>query len=155
MSDTNTTEQTTGGSIASELGRLGENLGKVLKSIWGSEERRYVENEFRSGMDQFSKGINNATDAIKNDDTLRKAREAAKDAWETAHGPQILAEVQAGIADVLKRMNDELAKKAERKDAHEASAKADEPAAPPPPTPTPADDDPNVVDAVSVKPVGE
>lgn len=149
MSDSN--HQTNGSGIASELGRLGENLGKLLKSVWGAEERHYVENEFRSGMEQFAKGINNAADSIKNDEMLRKAREAAKDAWQTARGPQIVNEVQIGITEVLKRMNDELAKKAERKDAHEASAPADEPAAAPPP-PASADD-PNVVDAVSVKPV--
>jgi hypothetical protein len=37
---------------------------------------------------------------------------AAKEAWETAHGPQVLNELRMGVLDTLKAINADLARRA-------------------------------------------
>jgi hypothetical protein len=114
--------------LVSELSRLGENLGKLIKASWESEERKSVERELKSGLDQFGKQINKAMEQAHTDENVKKARDAFKDAWETAHGPQVVREMHMGLVDSLKKLNDELARRSEAKPAHEV--KADPPAAP-------------------------
>ena len=114
--------------LASELSRLGENLGKLVKATWESDERKSIENELKSGLEQLNKQVNGALEQTRTDQNLRRAREKIKDTWETAHGPQIVREMELGIVDSLKRLNDEIAKRAEAKPAQEVNA--DEPAKP-------------------------
>jgi hypothetical protein len=106
-------------NLVSELSRLGENLGKLVKAAWESDERKTVEKELKSGLDKLNQHINRAVEQTKAEESLTKARETVQDAWTTAHGPQVLREMQAGLVDSLKRFNDEIAKRAEPKAAHE------------------------------------
>ena len=106
-------------SLVTELSRLGENLGKLVRAAWESEERKTVEKELKSGLDKFNQHINRAVEQTKAEENLTKAKETVQDAWTTAHGPQVLREMQAGLVDSLKRLNDEIAKRAEPKAAHE------------------------------------
>jgi hypothetical protein len=120
---------TTHSDLVGELSRLGENLGKLLKASWESDERKSVERELRNGLDQFGKQINQALEQAHADQNVKKARDTIKEAWETAHGPQVLTEMHLGLVDSLKKLNDELSRRAEPKPAHEV--KADEAAQPP------------------------
>ena len=117
-----TQEQTKQTDLGTELNRLGENLGKILKATWESEERKSMEKELRSGLEQFSKQINSAMEQSRADQSVKKAKESLKGAWETAHGPQVLQEMHLGLVDSLKKLNDEIAKRAEAKPAHEVKA---------------------------------
>lgn len=117
--------QTAQTDLGAELNRLGENLGKILKATWESEERKAMEKELKSGLEQFSKQINSAMEQTKTDQSVKKAKEALKDAWETAHGPQVLKEMHLGLVDSLKKLNDEIARRSEPKPAQEV--KAEEP----------------------------
>jgi hypothetical protein len=114
--------------LAVELNRLGENLGKLLKVTWESEELKSVERELRSGVDQFSKQINKAIEQTHVEQSVKKAKQTVTETWETAHGPQVLQEMHRGLIDSLHRFNDELAKRAEPKPAQEV--KSNEPPQP-------------------------
>ena len=98
-------------SLADELNRLGENLGKVLKNAWASDERRSIEKELNSGLEQLVKRVNEAVESAQADATLNKAKAKAKEAWETARGPQIVGEMRTGIVDTLRKLNEDLAKR--------------------------------------------
>jgi hypothetical protein len=111
--------QTPQDDLGTELNRLGENLGKLLKSAWESDERRSIERELKSGLEQFTKQIDSAVEQTRAEQNVKKARETLKDAWETAHGPQVMTELHLGLVDSLKKLNDELAKRVEAKPAHE------------------------------------
>jgi len=126
MSDQNN-QQTS--SLVAELNRLGENLGKVVRSAWESEERRSIEKELSAGLEQFVKRLNEAVESAQADPSLNKAKSKAKEAWETARGPQIVSEVKTGVVDTLKKINEDLARRAEPAPAHEV--KEDPPAAVP------------------------
>ncbi len=116
---TNTGQTQPKDDLANELNRLGENIGKMFKTTWESEERRSVERELRTGLEQFTRQINKAIEQTRVEQSMKKARQTVTDAWETAHGPQVLHEMRMGLVDSLHRFNDELAKRAELKPAQE------------------------------------
>jgi hypothetical protein len=107
--------------LVAELGRLGENLGRLVKAAWESEERRTVEKEVRAGLDKFNQQIYRAVEQSKAEEGLRKAQDTVQDIWHTAHGPQVVREMQAGLVDSLRRLNDEIAKRSASAPAHEAT----------------------------------
>ena len=126
MSETNTQtgqnqSKQTGDDLANELNRLGENLGRLLKASWESDERKSVEREIKSGLEQFNKQINKAVEQTRVDKNLKKARQSVQEAWETAHGPQVLTEMRMGVVDSLRKLNDEIARRAEPKPAQEVT----------------------------------
>ncbi|HEY3289876.1 MAG TPA: hypothetical protein VGK87_07110 [Anaerolineae bacterium] len=101
--------------LVAELNRLGENLGKLLKASWESDERHSVERELKSGLEQLNKQINNAVEQARSDQHIQKARVSIKEAWHTAHGPQVVTEMRMGLIDSLKKLNDEIVRKADAK----------------------------------------
>jgi hypothetical protein len=99
--------------FVTELNRLGENLGNLLKSMWESEERKSIERELNTGLDQLSKRMNETVEQLRKDTAVENVKKAAKDALETARVPKILNEVQQGMLDSLKKLNEEIAKRAQ------------------------------------------
>lgn len=106
-------EQTTTPSLDQELRRLGENLAGLLRAAWESDERKAVEREIGEKLEGLNRKINEATERVRLGERLQ-------DAWQTMHGPQILREVEAGLAETLRRLNDELSRRAAP--AHETAA---------------------------------
>ncbi len=103
--------------FVNELNKLGENLGQLMRSVWESEERKSIEREMTNGVEQLAKHLNLTLDQLKTDATVGNAKKTVKEAWETARGPKIVSEVQQGVIDTLKKVNDELAKRTQP--AHE------------------------------------
>lgn len=112
-----------------QLTALGNNINALLKTMWDNEQRKTVEHQITSGLEQMNKQISKAIDQVTTDTHVKKAREGIKGAWVTAHGPQILTELKGGLADTLKALNQELSKASAPKPAVEVKP-ADE-AAPP------------------------
>ena len=99
--------------FVTELNRLGENLGNLLKSMWESEERKSIERELNTGLEQLNKRMNETMEQLRKDTAVENVKKAAKDALETARVPKILNEVQQGMLDSLKKLNEEIAKRAQ------------------------------------------
>jgi predicted transposase YbfD/YdcC len=99
--------------FVTELNRLGENLGNLFKSMWESEERKSIERELNTGLDQLSKRVNETVEQLRKEAAVENVKKAAKDALETARVPKILNEVQQGMLDSLKKLNEEIAKRAQ------------------------------------------
>ena len=112
--------------FVNELNKLGENLGQLMRSVWESEERKSIEREMTHGVEQLAKQLNQTLEQLKTDATVGNAKKTVKEAWETARGPKIVSEVQQGVVDTLKKVNEELTKRTQP--AHEV--KNDDP--PPP-----------------------
>ncbi len=104
-----------------EMSRLGENLCALLKSYWESEERKSLERELTKGLEAFTSSVNDTLQQLKQDEKLSKAKESVKGAWQTVHGPQLMAEARAGALDTLRAINDQLARAAARKPAQEVT----------------------------------
>lgn len=106
-------EQTSTPSLEQELRRLGENLANLLRAAWESDERKAIEREISERLEGLNRKLNEATEKMRLSERLQ-------DAWQMVHGPQILREVEAGLAETLRRLNEELARRAAP--AHETTA---------------------------------
>jgi ElaB/YqjD/DUF883 family membrane-anchored ribosome-binding protein len=113
-------EQNKQSEIVNELNKLGENLGNLLRGIWESDERKSLERELTTGLDQLSKKLSETADNIRNDAYVNNVKKEVKDALDTARVPQIFDEIQNGIVETLKKVNDDLSKRPAP--AHEATA---------------------------------
>ena len=118
-------EQKHQSAIEAELNKLGENLSNLMKAMWDSEERKSVEREVTENLNQLNKKMDDAVNKMKADGTADNFKKNVQNAWETAHGPQILSEIEKGVTETLRKMNEELSKHA--KPAQEV--KPDEPVA--------------------------
>ncbi len=118
-------EQKQQSAIETELNKLGENLSNLMKAIWDSEERKSVEREITENLNQLNQKMDETVNKMKADDTADNLKKSVQNAWETAHGPQILSEIGAGLSETLRKLNEELSKRA--KPAQEV--KPDEPVA--------------------------
>ena len=109
MSEQNTQQS----SIERELNKLGENLSNLFRAMWESEEIKSIEREVAANLERLNKRMNEAVEKVRADRVATDIKQGVKEAWETAHGPQILSELQAGLADTLRKLNEEIAKRAQ------------------------------------------
>ncbi|MFN4293333.1 MAG: hypothetical protein ACK4JD_04295 [Thermoflexales bacterium] len=100
-------------SIERELNKLGENLSNLFRAMWESEERKSIEREVTANLERLNARMNEMVEKVRADKVAANLKQGVKEAWETAHGPQILNELQAGLADVLHKLNEEIAKRAQ------------------------------------------
>lgn len=106
-------EQKHQNAIETELNKLGENISNLMKAMWDSEERKSVEREVSANLNQLNKKMDEAVNKMKVDNTAESLKKNVQSAWETAHGPQILSEIEAGLTDALRKLNEELSKRAQ------------------------------------------
>jgi hypothetical protein len=118
-------EQKQQSAIETELNKLGENISNLMKAMWDSDERKSVEREVSANLNQLNQKMDEAVNKVKTDGTTENLKKNVQHAWETARGPQILAEIETGLTQTLRKLNEELSKRAQP--AQEV--KPDEPAA--------------------------
>lgn len=119
----NTSKSTS--EFVDELGKLGENMGNLLKNVWNMDERKFVETELRSGLDQFGRKFNETLDQLEIEANVKKARVMARDAWESAGGPKIVEDLRSSVLESLRRLNVEMAQRTQSRAAHEAKGPHD------------------------------
>ena len=108
MSEQNT-QQT---HLEHELNKLGENLSNLFKAFWDSEERKGIEREITAGVESANKALTDAAEKIRKDQSAENLKNSVKEAWENAHGPQIMSEMQTGLTNSLRKLNEEIGKRA-------------------------------------------
>ncbi len=109
MSEQNTQQS----SIERELNKLGENLNNLFRAMWESEERKSVERELTANLERLNERMTEAVEKLRTDKVATNIKQSVKEVWETAHGPQILNELQAGLTETLRKLNEEIAKRAQ------------------------------------------
>ena len=95
-----------------ELDKLGENLSNLFKSLWDSEERKSIEREITAGVESANKALEDAAEKMRKDRMPEHLKQGVKDVWENARGPQIMTEVQNGLTNSLRKLNEEIGKRA-------------------------------------------
>jgi hypothetical protein len=106
-------EQKQQSAIETELNKLGENISNLLRAVWDSDERKSVEREVSANLNQLNQKMDEAVNKVKSDGTSENIKKNVQHAWETARGPQILAELETGLTQTLRKLNDEISKRAQ------------------------------------------
>ncbi|MBO9344997.1 MAG: hypothetical protein J7601_04615 [Chloroflexi bacterium] len=104
-------QNTARSALEQELNKLGENLGNLVRALWESEERKAIERELSANLERLNKRVCEVVEKVRANEVVAGVQRSVKEAWETAHGPQILNEVQAGLADTLRKLNEEIARR--------------------------------------------
>lgn len=81
-------------ALEQELNKLGENLGNLVRALWESEERKAIERELSANLERLNKRVCEVVEKVRANEVVAGVQHSVKEAWETAHGPQILNEVQ-------------------------------------------------------------
>jgi hypothetical protein len=113
-------------SITEEFSRLGRTLGQALKLAWESGERKRLEQDIAEGMRRLSEQIDTATRSAAESPTAKEVTTKVTTAWETAHGPQILDEIRAGLVESLRKLNEELDRRVQKAQASTAPPEVEE-----------------------------
>ena len=126
--DTNPTSPNT--ALEEEIRKLGENIGALLRTMWECEERKSIEREVTSILENVNQTLSQATEQLQSSqgeirDKVDQVRRSLSAAWETAHGPQIVREMELGLVDTLRKFNEALSRRAQPAPAHEAAPQTD------------------------------
>ncbi len=113
-------------ALEQEIRKLGENIGALLRAMWECEERKSIEREVISALENVNRTLTQATERVQA--KRARIRNTITEVWETAHGPQIVREVELGLADTLHKINEALSQRTKSAPAYEAQpTTADEP----------------------------
>ena len=96
--------------VAAQLNKFSENVNALLKSVLDPEQRKKIEKQIAASLEQLNKQLSKTIEQVKVDAAIKQARSQIEEAWATMHGPQILKEMKAGLADSIKAVNKELSK---------------------------------------------
>lgn len=124
-SNTGGAEDASQSDVTSEFRQLGKNLKEILEAAWESEERRKLQREIESGLSELERSLNQTIEELKESPTGKRIKEEAEDLRGRIRSGELEAQLREDLLSILRRVNTELEKAAER--THISSAGGDEP----------------------------
>ncbi len=115
----NTEQQTSGaegtrpashGDLADELRQLGNNIKDILTALWESEERKRVQKDVESGLNNFGSSLNQAANDFQKSEAGLRVKENIDQISERIRSGEMEARLRTDILSALKVVNDELQK---------------------------------------------
>jgi HD-GYP domain-containing protein (c-di-GMP phosphodiesterase class II) len=111
--------------VTSEFRQLGRNLKEILEATWESEERRKLQREIESGLSELGRSLNQTVEEFKESPTGKRIQSEAEDLRGRIRSGELEAQLREDLLSILRRVNTELEKAAER--THVSSAETDAP----------------------------
>lgn len=105
------------GDIAAELRALGDNLKDLLRSIWESEERRRMQQEVETGLQDLGTKLDQAVTEFRESPSGKQFQVDVEELKARVNSGEVAAEIRAGVLEALRSVNAELSKAAPKKDA--------------------------------------
>lgn len=109
-----------------ELGRLGHKFVELLETAWNSEQRRQIEQDLRTGLndvaDSLGEGLKDISEKEKTKEFIGKAESVADDVAVKVRSSEVANELARGLASGLHSLTEQLDKMArEMRSARPAS----------------------------------
>lgn len=108
----NKTEPT--GDLHDEFVNLGRNLKEMFASAWESDERKRLQSELEEGMRELGTTLNAMAEEFRTSQAGQKLRQEVDDFSERVRSGEVEAKAREEIVKVLKTLNGELEKAAEK-----------------------------------------
>jgi hypothetical protein len=108
----NRTEPT--GDLHDEFINLGRNLKEMFASAWESEERKKLQSELEEGMRELGAALNTMAEDLRASQTGQKLRQEVDEFSERVRSGEVELKAREEIIKVLKALNGELEKAAEK-----------------------------------------
>jgi uncharacterized membrane protein YccC len=115
-------EDRTPDDLAAELRALGANLKEVLKAAWESEERRRLQTEIGSGLEDLASTLKSAAQEFSESPTGQRLKADVQDARERLRKGQVEGRMREDMLAALRKINAELSKAAARRSSEDDSS---------------------------------
>jgi hypothetical protein len=100
--------------IRDEFSAFGDNLKKALNAAWQSEERVKAQQEIETGINQLGKALNDFATSFSASEAGQKVKEEVDEFSERLRSGEVEAKARQELVKVLKTLNTELGKVADR-----------------------------------------
>ena len=105
-----TENQTPNDSFETEFHNLGKNFVNALRSAWDHPERKRLEDEIVSGLNELGSTIKNEADAFAESPTGQRFKSDMQDFSSRVNDPETYGRVRTELLGILKKANSELEK---------------------------------------------
>jgi len=96
--------------LASEFHNLGANLKKYFVSAWESEQRKTIQTEIESGLNELGDTLKRTADEIQNSETGQRIKSEATDLRDRVRDGEVEQKVRSDLTKLLQKLNTELEK---------------------------------------------
>jgi hypothetical protein len=96
--------------LTDEFRNLGNNLKNIFQNAWESAERRKLQQEIETGLDELGKSLNQAFKEIKDSPAGQQFTEDARDLHDRVRSGEVETKVRSELLSVLQQVNAELQK---------------------------------------------
>lgn len=96
--------------LAGEFRDLGNNLKNIFQKAWETAERRKLQQEIETGLDELGKSLNQAFNEIKDSPAGQQFKEDARDLHDRVRSGEVETKVRSELLSILHQVNAELNK---------------------------------------------
>lgn len=96
--------------LTDEFRNLGNNLKNFFQNAWESAERRKLQQEIETGLDELGKSLNQAFNEIKESPAGQQLKEDARDLHDRVRTGEVETKVRSELLTILHQVNAELQK---------------------------------------------
>jgi signal recognition particle GTPase len=108
------TEQKAPGNLNDELRSMGENLERILRIAWESEERKKTQREIETGLEEMAEALRGAARGFSESDTGREVRAELHEIAAKLREANLGERAREELLEALRRVNAELTRVATR-----------------------------------------
>jgi hypothetical protein len=96
--------------LTDEFRNLGNNLKSIFQNAWESAERRKLQQEIETGLDELGKSLNQAFSEIKDSPASQQLKDDARDLHDRVRSGEVETKVRSELLSILHQVNTELQK---------------------------------------------
>jgi hypothetical protein len=108
--DEKPTGKTPSGDVLEELRELGRNLRTIVQSVWESEERKKLEHDLETGLNEVYNSLSKATQDFAESPTGKTLKSDIEDLGQRIRSGEVETQVREEILSALRAANDGLRK---------------------------------------------
>ncbi|HSR47797.1 MAG TPA: hypothetical protein VLL77_07380 [Anaerolineales bacterium] len=96
------------GDLEQELRSLGQNLGAVFRAAWESEDRRRIQGEIETGLNEAAAALQSAADEFGRSEAGQQLKQDVRDLGDRIQSGELPSKVREDLLQVLRTVNAEL-----------------------------------------------
>jgi predicted nucleic acid-binding Zn-ribbon protein len=100
--------------LIDEFRTLGKNLVEALRAAWDSPERKKLESEISTGLNDLANTLNREAQSFKESPTGQQLKSDLEDLRQRMHNGEVENQVRSELLGALRTVNQELQKVASR-----------------------------------------
>ncbi len=96
--------------LSDDFKQLGENLAEMLRAAWDRPERKAIQSEIQSGLNELGQALNKTVNDFSESDVGQKVKTEVGEIRAKVQGGEVEDAIRADVQSALKSVNGELEK---------------------------------------------